>query len=634
VSFEPGELISGRYELGRQLGSGGMARVYLGHDRLLDRQVAIKVLSEPYASDPQFVERFRREASHAAGLNHPNIVAVYDRGEVDGSYFIVMEYLAGPDLKQVIRQRAPLPPLEAIDDAQQILAALGAAHRRDVIHRDVKPQNVLVAEDGHLKVTDFGIARAGAETDMTEAGSVIGTAQYLSPEQARGDEVTAASDCYAVGIVLYEMLTGRVPFDGGPPVAVAMKQISDEPVSPRIVEPSVPRELEAVVLRSLAKRPSERYRTAEEMSRALAEARAAIDGTGGTTRVMGAAGAAAGGTTGQMTAATRVAGPPPSDPPRGRRRMWAIIAAILVVVVVGAVAALLLLSGDDAASATVPDVAGQTTAQARTTLTDAKFEVDLRTVTDPEVDEGLAIDTDPPAGTVATEGDTVVLRVSGGPGDSTVPDVTGTPEAAATAQLTAAGFEVNSESRADSDVAEGVVISQDPDGATTAEKGSTVTIVVSSGAEQVDVPDVTGQSQSGAEQTLRDAGLVPSASTQPSSDDEPGTVISQDPSGGKADRGSTVSIVVATAPANVTVPSVVGNIASDARFKLEQAGFKVTSEEGDSDQPAGNVIAQNPAAGTSVAPGTRIIITVSNGSGATPTTTSAVPAPPPTQTTP
>jgi len=207
MTFEPGELIGGRYELGRQLGAGGMARVYLGHDRLLDREVAVKVLAEPYASDPQFVERFRREASAAAGLNHPNIVAVYDRGEADGSYYIVMEYLSGPDLKQVIRRRAPLPPLQAIDFTQQILAALGAAHRRDIVHRDVKPQNVLVAEDGHLKVTDFGIARAGAQTDMTEAGSVIGTAQYLSPEQARGDEVTAASDCYAVGIVLYEMLT-------------------------------------------------------------------------------------------------------------------------------------------------------------------------------------------------------------------------------------------------------------------------------------------------------------------------------------------------------------------------------------------------------------------------------------------
>ena len=319
MTFEPGDLIGGRYELGRQLGAGGMARVYLGHDRLLDRQVAVKVLAEPYASDPQFVERFRREASAAAGLNHPNIVAVYDRGEADGSYYIVMEFLSGPDLKQVIRRRAPLPPLQAIDFAQQILAALGAAHRRDLVHRDVKPQNVLVAEDGHLKVTDFGIARAGAQADMTEAGSVIGTAQYLSPEQARGDEVTAASDCYAVGIVLYEMLTGRVPFDGDRAVAVAMKQISDEPTPPRMVEPSVPPELESVVMRALAKRPSERYRTAGEFSRALSEARTALDGSGSTTSVMPAAGPATAETRvmDPVTGPTRVAPPPPDEPPGG-----------------------------------------------------------------------------------------------------------------------------------------------------------------------------------------------------------------------------------------------------------------------------------------------------------------------------
>ena len=630
MSFEPGELIGDRYELGRQLGSGGMARVYLGHDRLLDREVAIKVLSEPYASDPQFVERFRREASHAAGLNHPNIVAVYDRGEADGSYYIVMEYLAGPDLKQVIRSRAPLPPLEAIDDAQQILAALGAAHRRDVIHRDVKPQNVLVAEDGHLKVTDFGIARAGAETDMTEAGSVIGTAQYLSPEQARGDEVTAASDCYAVGIVLYEMLTGRVPFDGGPPVAVAMKQISDEPVSPRIVEPSVPRELEAVVLKSLAKRPSERYRTSEEMSRALAEARSAIDGSGGPTRVMPVG--PAGVTTGQMTAATRVAGPPPVEPPRGgRRRLWAILAAILVLLIVGGVAFALLTSGGDTKQVTVPDVAGQPVAQAQAALTNAKFDVQLLTVTNGDVPEGMVIGTEPAGGTTADEGSTVVLRVSGGPGESTVPDVTGKTEDQATTALTRAGFDVNTKTEASSDVAKGLVISQDPAGAATAVKGSTVTITVSSGTDQVTVPNVSGQSQSSAEQAIRNAGLVPSASTSPSSGDTPGTVISQDPGGGgKADRGSTVNIVIASAPANVTVPDVVGNTASDARFKLVNAGFKVTSDTADSSEPAGNVIDQNPASGVSVAPGTTIVITVSNGPSSTP----SVPAPPPTQTTP
>ncbi len=627
MSFEPGDLIGGRYELGRQLGAGGMARVYLGHDRLLDREVAVKVLAEPYASDPNFVERFRREASAAAGLNHPNIVAVYDRGEADGSYYIVMEYQAGPDLKQVIRSRAPLPPIEAIDDAQQILAALGAAHRRDVVHRDVKPQNVLVAEDGHLKVTDFGIARAGAESDMTEAGSVIGTAQYLSPEQARGDEVTAASDTYAVGIVLYEMLTGRVPFDGGPPVAVAMKQVSDEPVSPRIVEPSVPRELEAVVMRALAKRPSERYRTAEEMSRALAEARGAIDGSGGTTRVLPAAGPPTR-VMGPPTAATRVAPPPPPEPPR-RGRRWPFIVGALVLLVAVAAVAFALMSGDDAKAVTIPPVKGQPAAQAERTLRALGLEVDVRPTVDQGVEEGVVIDSDPAAGEEAHEGDTVILRVSSGPGDVAVPNVVGQSESDATAALRAEEFGVNVERQASDTVDEGLVISQRPGGGEQSEKGSDVTIVVSTGPAQVTVPSLRSLDQATAEQRIRGAGLeVGSVTFQPSDADE-GTVISQDPAAtAKVDPGTRVNIVVAQAASTIAVPDVVGNLASDAKFKLEQAGFQVISDTAESDQPVGTVIDQNPSAGTQVARDTKITITVSNGPAAD-TGGGAVPAPPP-----
>jgi serine/threonine-protein kinase len=617
MTFEPGELIGGRYELGRQLGAGGMARVYLGHDRLLDREVAVKVLAEPYASDPQFVERFRREASAAAGLNHPNIVAVYDRGEADGSYYIVMEYLSGPDLKQVIRRRAPLPPLQAIDYAQQILAALGAAHRRDVVHRDVKPQNVLVAEDGHLKVTDFGIARAGAQTDMTEAGSVIGTAQYLSPEQARGDEVTAASDCYAVGIVLYEMLTGRVPFDGERPVAVAMKQISDEPAPPRSVEPSVPPELEAVVMRALAKRPSERYRTAGEFSRALGEARTALDGSASTTRVMPVAPATAETRVMEpVTAPTRVAPPPPDEPPGERRRRWPWIVAGIVLLAALAVAGFLLFGGDDARAVTVPSVAGQSAAEAQATLEDAGLEVEVQRVTDADVEAGQAVDTDPPEGSQVDEGDTVVLRVSQGPGLATVPDVVGDEEAAATAELQRAGFEVDSRQEASSDVDEGVVISQSPDGNSQAEAGSSVTIVVSSGPETVTVPDVRQRSLDSAEATLNGAGLVVGNVTEePSSGFSAGTVIRQDPGPtARAAEGSAVDLVVASAPEQVTVPSIVGNTATDAQTKLQNAGFDVSTVEVASDEPAGTVVSSDPAAGTQVEPGSTITINVSLGS--------------------
>jgi len=619
VSFEPGQLIGGRYELGRQLGAGGMARVYLGHDRLLDRQVAVKVLSEPYASDPQFVERFRREASAAAGLNHPNIVAVYDRGEADGSYYIVMEYLAGPDLKQVIRGRAPLPPGQAIDYAQQILAALGAAHRRDVVHRDVKPQNVLVAEDGRLKVTDFGIARAGAQSDMTEAGSVIGTAQYLSPEQARGDEVTAASDCYAVGIVLYEMLTGRVPFDGDRPVAVAMKQISDTPVPPRVVEPDVPPELDAIVMRALAKRPSERYRTAEELSQALADARAAIDG-GATTRLMPAAAAPVTAETRVMdpvTGATRVGPPPPEEPPPSRRR-WPWIVGALVVLAAAAIAAFLLLSGDDARAVTIPPVAGQSAADAQQTLEDAGLVVQVRTVTDGDVDEGQAIGTEPPAGEQVDEGDTVTLNVSGGPGDATVPDVVGESEEAATAALQRAGFDADVQQEASDDVDEGLVIRQSPAGDAQAERGSSVAIVVSTGPERVSVPDVRQQSLDSAEAELNGAGLsVGNVTDRPNEDFSEGTVIAQDPGPtAEVERGSSVDLVVAAAPADVTVPDVIGNTAGDATLKLENAGFQVTSSEAESAEPAGIVIDQSPAPNTQVEPGRPINITVSLGTGA------------------
>ena len=404
MSLQPGDVIADRYELGRQLGAGGMARVYVAHDRLLDREVAVKVLSEPYASDPQFVERFRREASAAAGLNHPNIVAVYDRGQVDGAYYIVMEYLPGPDLKQVIRRRGPLPAGDAIDNALQILSALGAAHRRDVIHRDVKPQNVMVSEEGHLKVTDFGIARAGAQREMTEAGSVIGTAQYLSPEQARGDEVTAASDCYAVGIVLYEMLTGKVPFDAERPVAVAMKQITEPPTPPRELVPGIPPTLEAVVLRSLAKRPSERYRTAEEFSRALLDARGEIEGTTGSTRGMpGVATMPTEATSvmGQPTAATRVqraggAPPPSEDPPRRRRRWPWVVAALVVLIAIAGVAYAVMSGGDDTPMVTVPDVTSQPVARAEKTLTDLKFEVTTRTQVNANTAEGRVIRTTPP----------------------------------------------------------------------------------------------------------------------------------------------------------------------------------------------------------------------------------------------
>src|ERR1700733_13943106 len=266
--IESGTGIDGRYEVLSRIGSGGMADVYLAEDQLLGRQVAVKVLQHRFAEDQEFVERFRREASSAAGLSHPNVVAIFDRGEWDGTYYIAMEYLPGRALKAVVREQGPLEPVVAIDIVIQILQAARFAHRRGVIHRDLKPHNVILDEEGRAKVTDFGIARAGA-SDMTLTGSIMGTAQYLSPEQAQGHAVSASSDLYSVGVILYELLTGVVPFEGETAVAIAFKQVSAEPRPPSAVNPAVPAALDAVVLRALAKDPAHRYANADELIAAL-----------------------------------------------------------------------------------------------------------------------------------------------------------------------------------------------------------------------------------------------------------------------------------------------------------------------------------------------------------------------------
>src|SRR4051794_28646861 len=257
-------LFDGRYRIVRKLGTGGMANVYLAEDEVLGRRVAIKILNDRHAGDDQFVERFRREAKNAASLSHPNIVSIYDRGDAEGTYYIAMEYLDGRSLKELIISRGPAPVNVSIEYARQILSALRFAHRHGIVHRDIKPHNVLVDAEGRVKVTDFGIARAGT-SQMTEAGSIVGTAQYLSPEQARGSGVDQRSDLYSLGIVLYELVTGTVPFNGDTPVEIAMKHLSQTPDPPSERRPDVPRDLDLIVMRALAKDPDDRYQSAEEM---------------------------------------------------------------------------------------------------------------------------------------------------------------------------------------------------------------------------------------------------------------------------------------------------------------------------------------------------------------------------------
>ena len=313
-------LFDGRYRILRRLGAGGMANVYLAEDEELGRRVAVKILNERYANDDLFIERFNREAKSAASLSHPNIVSIYDRGEAEGTYYIAMEVIEGRSLKELIMTRGPLPISVAIGYTKQILSALRFAHRNGIIHRDIKPHNVLLGPEDRLKVTDFGIARAGA-SQMTEAGSIMGTAQYLSPEQARGAPVTAASDLYSVGVVLYEMLTGQTPFNGDSPIQLAMKHLNETPKPPSQIRRGLPAELDHVVLRALAKEPEDRYQSSDELAADLDRVEAGLPvadetATAATAVLSGAATAAATQVLGPDARTRTLPAPPPRQPPR------------------------------------------------------------------------------------------------------------------------------------------------------------------------------------------------------------------------------------------------------------------------------------------------------------------------------
>jgi beta-lactam-binding protein with PASTA domain len=600
-------LVDSRYLIVRRIGSGGMADVYCAEDTHLGRQVALKVLHRRFAQDQEFVERFRREASAAAGLQHPNVVGVFDRGRHDGTYYIAMEHLPGRTLKEIVTTEAPLAQERVVDLGRQILQAAGFAHRHGVIHRDFKPHNVIMDDQGGVKVTDFGIARAGA-SEMTETGSIMGTAQYLSPEQAQGHAVTAASDLYSIGVMLYEMLAGRLPFEGDSAVSVALKHLSEQPPPISQFRPDVSPALESVVMAALAKDPAHRWQSADDFAEALQAAGTQLEH----------------GATAQDTAAfvpVPVADVPPpvlpppaalTEPPpeRGPRWPWFTI-GLLTVALAGFLIYLVVAGLTAADTKAVPRVVGKQLLQARQILERNGFEVEESRVRS-QAPFDQVVDQDPNPRAKADEGSTVVLEVSGGPGTVRVPTVRGLPQAVAIEALDKRDLKATVDRRPSESIEKGIAIRTVPAAGEQVDRGERIQLFVSSGPEQIEVPDVTGLSRDSAEDLLTKAGLEPAVEEKESEEPED-DVISQNPAAGtEVDRSSTVTITVSTGIEKVSVPNVVGLSRRDAVSQLREVGLVAAPREVDVTDPSqdGVVTDQRPAAGIEIEKGKQVVIMV------------------------
>ncbi|MEO2164810.1 MAG: Stk1 family PASTA domain-containing Ser/Thr kinase [Acidimicrobiales bacterium] len=611
-----------RYELHRQIARGGMAEVYLARDLLLDRPVAVKVLFDEFSGDANFVERFRREAQAAANLNHPNIVSVYDWGEQAGTYFIVMEYVEGRSLAEILQSEGPLHPDRAAEVATDIAAALGFAHRNGLIHRDVKPGNVLVAPNGQVKVTDFGIATAmvSGQSDLTQAGTVMGTATYFSPEQAQGHQVDPRSDLYALGVVLYEMLLGRPPFTGDTPVAVAYQHVQDAPQSLRKSGASVAASLEAITMKLLAKNPVNRYPTAEDLRSDLRRYSEGAHDLRPAAPV-GVGGQSSG--TGQQKEA---------DFGKGHRTRrddgWlrTLLFAVSFAALLGLLGYLMVAfvdtlgvgsdGGDDpvAGLIEVPTLLGTSLEEARTMLSDAGLSVQMELESNSDFPANTVFDQDPEAGTKLEADDIVQLWVSQGTGPMVLLNVVGDAAVDAQRDLESMGLLVELVDTEDPVVLAGEIIEQNPQAGAEVATGETITLYVSSGPAVETVPNLENRPAIDAMNIVTQLGWRATTVQENSETVEAGLVLRTTPSAGaELAPGGTVEIVVSDGPSPVSVPSVVALEVGAANDLLIGLRFSVSINFVDVEYGSvndGRVMSQSPAAGVEVPPESFVVISV------------------------